>query len=212
MNLQREEYLTSIHRIIEQNGFASNKLIANELNISPASVSEMLKKLKNEGLIELDRQNILLSEEGKSLAENILSKHRLWEIFLEDRLGFSWLEVHDRARLLQAVTDDELMLKLNEFLSCPPSCPHGGVIFLNKHDERPHFPLSQAEINQRLSLKRINDEHELLNYIERKGLSLNCEMTVLERDDFDDSLTVELNGKKISISAKAANNLLVEKA
>lgn len=210
MNPKREEYITAIFKLIARTGEATNKGISAWLEISPASVSEMTQKLKNEGLLIIDKLSIRLTEEGRLLAEKILSKHRLWELFLHKVLRYDWQDVHETARLLQSVTDDRLMDALNTHLNFPPYCPHGGIIFINdKGEAKEMHPLSKAEKGAHFVIKRINDNKELLCYVERKGLLLGKCGQMLWVDDFDETVYIRMDGEEIAVSKKAAEQIFV---
>ncbi len=112
VNSQKEDYLITIFKLMGEGEKVTNKSISEQLDLAPSSVTEMLKKLKDQGLVKNSKENIL-TDSGIALTKKILSKHRLWEYFLEKELEFSWKDVHPIANNLQSVTDDELLDKLN---------------------------------------------------------------------------------------------------
>ena len=127
---ERNEYLTTIFKLKESNKKVTNKALSQALDIAPSSVTEMVKKLKKDGLLK-DQKTIDLSQDGEDYAKDIVSKHRLWEYFLTENLKYNWEDVHEQARLLQNVTSDKMFEDLNRFLGEPETCPHGGIIYSN---------------------------------------------------------------------------------
>ncbi len=110
--------------------------IAKKLGVSNAAATDMAKKLAVKGLLHYEKyQELQLTEEGKKMALNIVRKHRLWEVFLVEHLGYSWDDVHDDAEILEHATSEVLADRLNSFLGNPEFCPHGGIIYGNgEHD------------------------------------------------------------------------------
>lgn len=203
VNQQREVYLTIIFKLQESNKKITNKLISESLNISPASVTEMLKKLKADKLIE-DTKNIKLTKLGEEITKNILSKHRLWETFFMKVLDYNWADVHENANKFQSVTNDEMLNRLNEFLGYPEYCPHGSIIYINNEEiDEDLINLSEAKVNTNYIVRRIRDERSLLMYLEKLGIKMGQKIKILEFEQFDDSAIVDIGGKKVSISSKA---------
>lgn len=131
MNSNREDYLQAIYRLSQEKGYTNNKNIAEFLGISKASVSEMVRKLIEDGMIDLNGTKIFLTEEGKIRAQDLLSDHRLWEYFLCNILGMDSEKIHEQADLLEHVTGDELRESLNRFLNYPTKSPKGKTIYKN---------------------------------------------------------------------------------
>lgn len=131
MSRSLEDYLKGIYTLKEKEQY-SNKNLAEYLSISPASVSEMIKKLEKDNYVKINGREIELSEKGYTIAENIIRKHRVWEVFLVEKLGFSLEEIHEEAEKLEHVTSEKLLEKLEQFLFYPKECPHGSPIYLSK--------------------------------------------------------------------------------
>ena len=129
MSRSIEDYLKGIYSLQKKNEY-SNKKLAEYLNISPASVSEMIKKLVNDKYLTIDKKNIRLTEKGNAFALNVIRKHRVWEVFLFEKLGYEKEEVHKEAEILEHVTSDKLLQRLEEFLFYPTECPHGKQFFI----------------------------------------------------------------------------------
>lgn len=210
MTNNREDYLKTIFKLYEREGKVTNKMIAERMGIAPASVSEMLKKLQKEGMIIIGKNMVMLTDEGIERTKRVLSCHRLWEKFLLEYLDYNWQDVHGQADLLEHVTSDMLKDKLNAFLAHPKCCPHGSIIYEN-WEEPIEKGLYMGDLikGQKAVIIRVEDNRELLGYIDRLKLMLNDEIEVVERDSFDGSLVILHNDEKINISAKALQHIYV---
>ena len=146
MSKSIEDYLKGIYTLKKKKEY-SNKKLAEYLNISPASVSEMIKKLVNEGYLTIEKKKVKLTEKGSNFALDIIRKHRVWEVFLFEKLGYDKEDVHKEAEILEHVTSNKLLQKLEKFLFYPKECPHGSPIFydLKDFDEGNVIKLSEAE-------------------------------------------------------------------
>lgn len=210
MKPHQEEYITTIFKLNARTGNASNKDISRWLKVAPSSVTEMTRKLERDGLVKHSHSKIELTEKGLLLAEKILSKHRLWELFLQQVLDYDWQDVHEQAKLLQYSTSDHLMEKLNKFLNYPPHCPHGGIIFLNDKGEAKEMTrLSEAEPGSILEIRRIADNKELLEYIDHKNLAIGKKIKLLSFESFDHTALIEFDEITISLSEKACEQIFV---
>ncbi len=210
MNPQKEEYLITIFKLMGEGEKVTNKSISTQLNLAPPSVTEMLKKLKKEGLVTDDKDN-QLTEEGIIVTKKLLSKHRLWEYFLENELGFSWKDIHPIANDLQSVTNDDLLDKLNAYLGYPDYCPHGSIIFIN-NDQTPKYlvRMSEAKPGQAYIIRRIRDERDLLNYCESMDIKIGDKIKFLDFDIFDDTAIILENEKEKRVSPKACKDIYLK--
>lgn len=207
MNPQKEDYLITIFKLMGEGEKVTNKSISTHLNLAPPSVTEMLKKLKKEGLVTDDKEN-QLTEEGIKVTKKLLSKHRLWEYFLENELGFSWKDIHPIANDLQSVTNDDLLDKLNAYLGYPDYCPHGSVIFINNEKTPRHLvKMNQASPETSYTVERIRDQRELLDYCESMDIEIGSKLKLLAYDSFDNTVIIESNGQKKRISPKASKDI-----
>ena len=168
---ERNEYLTTIFKLKESNKKVTNKALSQALDISPSSVTEMVKKLKNDGLLK-DQKTIDLSQDGEDYAKDIVSKHRLWEYFLTENLKYNWEDVHEQAQLLQNVTSDKMFEDLNRFLGEPETCPHGGIIYSNLKKSNNKISLDEAKVGLEYTIQSIFDDKSLLTYINKIGLKI----------------------------------------
>lgn len=133
MNSIRQDYIQAIYRLSKDRGYTNNKSISDYFSISRPSVSEMIKKLIDDGLVIQEKTKIFLSESGDKRAKEVLSKHRVWECFLVEILGLDGSIVHDQSDLLEHVTSDEMFAALNGFLSYPKKSPKGKRIYTNEN-------------------------------------------------------------------------------
>lgn len=206
----RDDYISAIYELIEKNEVATNKKIAEILGIKAASVSEMLKKLVEEGEVYTENKSILLTETGKIRARTLLTKHRLWELFLVEYLGYSWQNVHEDAKALEYVTSNVLKDRLNEFLKKPMHCPHGNEIYENHPDTDKLKKLSEVSKGISCRLHKVEDDRDLIEYLEEKNIALGDEFVVKDIDDFDDSILVSSANEDKHIAGKAAVRMMVE--
>jgi DtxR family Mn-dependent transcriptional regulator len=159
-------------------------------------------------------QGVTLTEFGKKNAANIVRKHRLWEVFLVEKLNFSWDEVHDVAEQLEHIKSPKLINQLDALLGFPTHDPHGDPIpdkegNVNTVDK---ILLSTFKKDESGVCVGVNDSSsEFLRFLDKKKITLGKKITVLEKEDFDDSLSIEVDGEKLSISKKIANNLYIKK-
>lgn len=206
----RDDYILAIYELIEKKETATNKKIAEILGIKAASVSEMLKKLVDEGEVYTENKSILLTESGKIRARTLLTKHRLWELFLVEYLGYSWQDVHEDAKALEYVTSNGLKDRLNEFLKKPMHCPHGNEIYENHPDTDKLKKLSEVSRGISCRLHKVEDDRDLIEYLEEKKIALGDEFVVKDIDDFDDSILVSSVNEDKHIAGKAAVRMMVE--
>ena len=213
--LSEENYLKAIFHLesISGKGISTNA-IAKKLSTKASSVTDMIKKLaEKELLIYKKYQGVTLTNIGKKVATGIVRKHRLWEVFLVDKLNFSWDEVHDVAEQLEHIKSPKLINELDLFLGFPKMDPHGDPI----PDKDGNFQkiekrlLSSLEVNQFGICIGVNDSSsEFLKYLDKYKISLGQQIRVLSKESFDKSITIQINNKEISISHKIANNIYIQ--
>lgn len=206
----RDDYILAIYELIEKKETATNKKIAEILGVKAASVSEMLKKLVDEGEVYTENKSILLTESGKIRARGLLTKHRLWELFLVEYLGYSWQDVHEDAKALEYVTSNGLKDRLNEFLNKPMHCPHGNEIYENHPETDKLKKLSEVSKGISCRLHKVEDDRDLIEYLEEKKIALGDEFVVKDIDDFDDSILASSASEDKHIAGKAAVRMMVE--
>jgi DtxR family transcriptional regulator, Mn-dependent transcriptional regulator len=209
-----ENYIKSIYHLQEQEGMVTTNELAAALKTKPASVTDMMKKLKAKKLLHYEPyQGFRLTQEGNKVALHIIRRHRLWEFFLAEKLKFTWDEVHEVAEELEHVTNKKLIDKLDEFLGFPSVDPHGdpipdanGKIKLSKKIGLPELPLHTVAIVSSVS----DHSSELLELLEHKNISIGTKLEVKKKFEFDSSLEVRI-GKQaaFTISKQLAENIFV---
>ncbi|TAH03749.1 MAG: metal-dependent transcriptional regulator [Sphingobacteriales bacterium] len=208
-----ENYLKTIfHLSTPQTVAVNTNAIADVLKTKAASVTDMLKKLAEKDFINYVKyQGVTLTPKGNQTALNIIRKHRLWEVFLVDKLNFKWDEVHDLAEDLEHINSTKLINSLDEFLGFPKFDPHGDPIpdkngVLN---EPALLPVSKMKINQTGIISGVREHTSVfLNYLEKVGLVLGKKILIKETIEFDGSVIIDIDGKAQTISRDVAKNLL----
>lgn len=213
-----ENYLKAIFKLTEPEGSktASTNAIAAVLNTAAASVTDMLKRLASKGLLHYEKhRGVALTERGNELATDLVRKHRLWETFLVQKLGFSWDAVHDIAEHLEHVQSEELVERLDAFLDRPKYDPHGDPIpdAKGRMASRKQVLLSALAPGEKAVVVGVQEsQSSFLQYLDRVQLSLGTGLQVLERFDYDGSMRVAIVGKEeITVSPKVCENLFVQK-
>jgi DtxR family Mn-dependent transcriptional regulator len=213
-----ENYLKALFRLGALadggKGPAGTNELAMELELRPATVNEMLKKLREKGLIEHRRYGkILLTETGRLHAVEVIRKHRLWETFLHEKLHFSWDEVHDVAEQLEHIRSVQLTDRLEEFLGFPSVDPHGDPIPDKDGRMPPEVRQTIAESTEGHSGRVVgvcDNSAEFLQYLDRLGLSLGLRISIVRHISFDGSVELEAGSDRLIITRKVAENLLVD--
>lgn len=211
-----ENYLKAIFKISEKEAkAASTNAIAAELQTTAASVTDMLKRLAEKNLIAYEKyRGVELSGEGNRLATALIRKHRLWEVFLVEKLGFAWDEVHDLAEQLEHVQGDDLVDRLDNFLGHPKFDPHGDPIpdAQGRWAFRPQSLLSTLKPGDRGVVTGVDDHSPaFLQYLDQLGLSLGAQLELIERIPYDQSLRIRTqDGREITLSEKVGQNLYVK--
>jgi DtxR family Mn-dependent transcriptional regulator len=215
-NISQEDYLTAIYRNLDEAGEIKPNLLAEKLEISNAAVTDMLRKLSRDGFVNYQKyKSIKLTNDGESYAKNMLRRHRIWEVFLNQTLGMSWDKVHEEAEKLEHSSSDELINLLEEFLDYPEFDPHGYPIpDKNGKIKKSKSVVAITELNENDTAKviRVNDDvKNLLSYITKIGISLGKEIIIKDKLDYDGSILITINGNDINLSNKVASNIFVEK-
>ena len=216
MTTSEENYIKVIYHLslIAKSEISTNA-IAEKMATKASSVTDMLKKLAEKELVSYQKyQGVSLTQKGLLTAKMIVRKHRLWEVFLVEKLNFAWDEVHEIAEELEHINSEKLIDKLDEFLEFPSKDPHGdpipdkngNIIKVEKH------LLSDLKINEIAVCVGVKDSSsEFLQYLDKQKIALGSKIKILEKEPFDNSMTIEINELKILISSKIANNLFVRK-
>jgi DtxR family Mn-dependent transcriptional regulator len=211
---QIENYLKNIYKLSSNEGKVTTSSLSEKLQISPASVSEMIKKLAEEGtLTHTPYKGVELTEEGKLLALRIIRKHRLWEMFLVEVLHFGWDEIDNEAERFEHIMSDKMEEKIDHALGHPSIDPHGDPI--PTKDGEIHcsmsYPLNETQEGSTVRVLRVSDSNsEMLQYVSSIGISLNKEICVKQKMNFDNSMLIKIDNKEINISSTIAKNIFVE--
>lgn len=215
LSYTEENYLKALLKLILDN--ASNEAgtneLANSLLVKPATVNDMLKKLKEKDLVNYEKYGkITLTPEGQKHATDVLRKHRLWETFLYEVFEFSWDEVHEVAEQLEHIHSVKLIDQLDKFLNYPEFDPHGDPIPNKNGEMKVHFKktLFDVEIGTTCKMVAVKDNSSsFLQYVVKVGLGLNNEIKVISKQDYDALLVIEVNGVESIVSQKFAENIFV---
>lgn len=210
-----ENYIKSIFHLSEEgDDTISTNDIARLVSASAASVTDMLKKLKQKKIVTYEKyQGVRLTKEGDKIAKSIVRKHRLWEVFLVDKLGYSWDKIHDIAEQLEHIQSEEMIDKLDKFLGFPRFDPHGD-------------PIPDASLNIKTTLQTLlaklgkgdqgkvvgvkDSSSKFLVYLDSLEIHLGTQIEVAEVIDFDGSLVIKIGkNKKVTLSKLAAQNIFI---
>jgi DtxR family transcriptional regulator, Mn-dependent transcriptional regulator len=192
-----QEYLAALRNLVASNQKATVATLARRLNVSPQAVSEMVARLKTEGLVDVgDNRELNLTTSGRAVADAIFRRHALVEWLLTGVVGMGWAESDREAHHLQAAISENVEMRLAELLGNPETCPHGNPIDVAATNRRPPgVPLSSLASGDRATIYRITEEAEedagLLSYLEARGLRPGAEITVLASSASLDAITVE---------------------
>ncbi|WP_375437397.1 metal-dependent transcriptional regulator [uncultured Hymenobacter sp.] len=211
-----ENYLKAIYKLAEASpgSEVSTNNIAEALQTRAASVTDMLRRLGEKGLLHYQRyRGVSLTPEGRQLALLTIRKHRLWEVFLVQKLGFNWDEVHEVAEQMEHIHSPLLVRRLDEFLGFPRLDPHGDPIptedgAVLRPQNRLVADLAPGDHGRLMAVK--NTSPAFLQYLDKVGLKLGSDIEVLDKIEFDNSLEIRINGKTIlMLSPEVGRNLFV---
>ena len=215
MTYSEENYLKIIYHLsaVSKTEVSTNA-IAQEMQTKASSVTDMLKKLAEKELVVYQKyQGVSLTDQGLFAAKMIVRKHRLWEVFLVEKLDFTWDEVHEIAEELEHIQSDKLINKLDAFLDFPAKDPHGDPI-PDKHGNIAKVEqqlLSELAIDKAGICVGVKDSSTaFLQFLDKQKIALGSKIKVIDKESFDNSLTIEVNGNPLLISNKIASNLFIK--
>ncbi len=215
MTFSEENYLKAIyHLTVSLDAEISTNAIAETMETKASSVTDMLRKLAEKDLVNYKKyQGVSLTDKGRLSAKMIVRKHRLWEVFLVDKLNFAWDEVHDIAEQLEHIKSEQLINKLDDFLGNPTEDPHGDPI-PNANGQIVNIEkqlLSELAENQIGICVGVKDSSaEFLKYLDKQEIALGSKIEILFKESFDLSIKIRVNTKEMTVSNKIANNLFVK--
>lgn len=215
MTFSEENYLKTIfHLTTFLDTEISTNAIAEKMETKASSVTDMLKKLAEKDLVNYKKyQGVSLTEKGRLAAKMIVRKHRLWEVFLVEKLDFSWDEVHDVAEQLEHIKSEKLINSLDNFLGNPTEDPHGDPIPDAKGNiiKVEKQLLSEISVGKNTICVGVKDTStEFLQYLDKQKISLGSTIEVVSKEDFDSSLLLKVNNHELTVSSKIASNLYVK--
>ncbi|MES2795013.1 MAG: metal-dependent transcriptional regulator [Bacteroidota bacterium] len=212
-----ENYLKIIYHLSKEldGGEVSTNSLAEMAKTKAASVSDMLKKLSEKKLVNYQKyQGVTLTKLGQTIALKVIRRHRLWEVFLLEKLNFTWDEVHNVAEELEHISSEKLVEKLDEFLGFPRFDPHGDPI----PDQSGKFPstiyhnLTELKIGQAGILMGVSEHNpSFLKFLAKIGLTLGCSIVLNEINEFDHSISIKINNEiDHFLSYEVSKNLLIK--
>ncbi len=213
MTRNKEDYIKEIYKLGGAEQQVNNKQIAEILNVSPASVTEMLGKLQKEELIVYEPyKGTKLTEEGMKAAVTLLRGHRLWEVFLIEHLGYTWSEAHEDAERLEHVAPARLIDRLEKYLDYPAFCPHGNAI--PQADGKMRIPklksLVEMKAGESSTIRRVTEENDLMDYLQELGIHIGSKVVVEEFGACEGPVTIRVDNTQKQLSYKAAGMVYVD--
>ena len=215
LSFAEENYLKAVYHLSNAGelGVTTNS-IAEEMDTKAASVSDMLRRLSEKEMVVYRKyQGVKISEKGKTAALQVIRKHRLWEVFLVEKLKFNWDQVHEIAEQLEHIKSPLLIQRLDDFLGHPKFDPHGDPIPDENglFKEKSQVPLADVEVSGDGIVVAVKDTNSMfLQHLDRIGIYLGAKTKVTEKVEFDGSMEILVDGKnKLFISKEVAENVLV---
>jgi DtxR family Mn-dependent transcriptional regulator len=191
-----EDYLKSVFHLTNQGGFATTSGIAGMLEVAPPSVSGMMKRLSETGLIEhVPYRGVQLTPQGRRAALQMIRRHRILEVYLTSKLGYDWGDVHVEAERLEHAVSDKLIERMADALGEPRYDPHGAPIptATGEIEEAELVTLADVSVGTTVVLRQVGDEHpDRLRYLAEQGLTPGAQLAVIERQPFNGPTTVRL--------------------
>ena len=213
-SISEENYIKAIYHLQVGQALVSTNDIAGRMKTKASSVTDMLKKLADKNLAEyIPYKGAKLTENGVKCANQIIRKHRLWEVFLVEKLDFSWDEVHDVAEQLEHIQSQKLIDQLDKHLGFPKKDPHGDPI----PDRHGNYEKTSRTILSKLQkgdqgtlIGLIDSSTKFLNYLDKQNMKLGTSIKVLELEEFDHSFTILMNEQQMQVSKQIADNLYIK--
>jgi DtxR family Mn-dependent transcriptional regulator len=216
MTKSEEDYIKLLYQpsLSNQEGMKVSS-IAKFFDYSEQSVHEMIKRLRAKKLLDyVPYKSIHLTVKGKDLALKMIRAHRIWEVFLYEKLGYRWEEVHALSELLEHINHEGVVERLFQFLNQPTHCPHGNRIpLLGREDQLDALvPLNQIKVGDRFRVKRVEDSPELLSFLTSIHIQLGTIVEIVSVDDFNELMQISVADQPFTISFKNASRVFGESA
>lgn len=214
-SVAEENYLKAIYHLQHASGIVATNDLAATLSTAPASITDMIKKLSKKGLVSYKAYyGCTLTSAGMDAALGIVRRHRLWEFFLSQKLGFTWEEVHEVAEELEHVSNEKLINKLDEFLGFPRTDPHGDPIPDAKGNIIQLKQVSLASLDEKkvATVCQIgNQSPQVLEMLDEKNISIGSRIQVIKKYPFDESMEVKTNNKYLSyLTKELSQNIFIK--
>jgi DtxR family Mn-dependent transcriptional regulator len=215
LSFAEENYLKAVYHLSNAGELdVTTNAIAEEMTTKAASVSDMLRRLSEKEMVIYKKyQGVKISEKGKIAALTVIRKHRLWEVFLVEKLKFNWDQVHEIAEQLEHIKSPLLIQRLDDFLGHPKFDPHGDPIPDENglFKEKPQVALANIKVSEEGIVVAVKDADSVfLQHLDKIGIYLGAKTRVTEKVEFDGSMEILIDGKnKLFISKQVAENVLV---
>lgn len=209
-----ENYLKTLYKLNHRQVKKVNNIaLAKELGLNPATVLEMVRKLAAKKLVKVQSdKTIILTDNGRRKAILIIRKHRLWEVFLTEKLKYGWNEVHELAEQLEHVESEDMIDRLDAYLGYPAFDPHGDPIPDRNGNikTKASVSLSSAVKGKNYVVVNLADTSDsFLDYLGKLNIKPDTKLTLVEHNDYDNSSTIVVQKKNVHLSEKAAKNIMV---
>ncbi len=213
-SVSEENYIKSIYHLQQETGLVNTNSLAAEMQTKAASVTDMLKKLSTKKILQYEKyKGFKLTENGKKIALSVVRKHRLWEYFLVEKLGFEWDKVHDIAEELEHISSNELIERLQDFLGNPSFDPHGDPIpdSNGKIPKLLQLNLPALPVNKTAVVSSVtNQSPQMLEMLKHYFIAIGTSIKVVKRFEFDGSLEIKVSKQPVCIiSELIAKNIFV---
>lgn len=215
MTHSEENYIKGIYHL-SQGGKTtiSTNALAGQMDTKPSSVTDMIKRLSEKGMVHYKKyQGVHLTEKGTRQALKVIRKHRLWEVFLVEKLDFTWDEVHEVAEQLEHIDSEKLIDRLDDLLDNPDYDPHGDPI-PDKHGRfktREKKLLSNMPVSsQGICVGVVDSSSSFLKFLDKHHIELGKQVKVLDREPYDHSMEIEIGDRRLQISHQIASNLYIK--
>lgn len=215
LSFAEENYLKAVFHLSDngKQNVSTNEL-SDAMQTKPASVSDMIRKLAAKELLQHEKyRGVYITETGRREALKVVRKHRLWEVFLVEKLHFNWDEVHEVAEQLEHIKSPLLVERLDKFLGYPKYDPHGDPIpnAEGEYNPKPKLQLSELPVGTRALIVAVKDSSPLfLQYLDKIGVHIGANVRLLDRVAYDGSVQIRVNNKQeLFVSREAADNLMV---
>lgn len=215
LTLIEENYLKAMYHLSGLDGLVSVNELSKHLNIKMPTVNSMMKKMAEKGLVIYESYKPLkLTDYGTITAALIIRKHRLTEMYLVEKMGFSWDQVHDIAEQMEHINSSAFFDKMDELLDYPQLDPHGSPIpdkdgLVAKND---FFRLCAAQIGDEVIVRAVtNSTEDFLKYLSSKNIALGTIINIIHKEDYDSSMIIRVEHVDIAMSSKITEKLLVNK-